>query len=218
MCFSAEASFGASALLGTVGYFSVRKIKTKEQRLFASIPLLFSFQQFTEGCLWIAFENNYPLLQSISTYVFLVIAQVIWPTFVPYAIILLEREEKRKKLLNILLLLGGIASVYLAYGMGVNEVRAEVDCYHIHYDLHFPYANPWTIVFFYVLPTVASLFISSVKNMKLMGILVVITLVASYVFYTKYALSVWCFFAAFMSSVILLILSGMNKQLLEKQQ
>jgi hypothetical protein len=211
MCFSAEASFGASALLGTIGYFSVKKVQAKEQRLFAGIPLLFSFQQFTEGCLWIAFENNYPTLKIISTYTFLVIAQVIWPTLVPYAILLLEKEEKRKKWLHLLLLLGGIASVYLAYGMAIYDVRVEVDCYHIYYDLHFPYASPVTIVLFYVLPTIASLFVSSVRKMKLMGLLVVITLIAAYVFYTKYALSVWCFFAALVSCIILVILNGLNK-------
>ncbi|MFY9310048.1 MAG: DUF6629 family protein [Bacteroidia bacterium] len=210
MCFSAEASFGASALLGTIGYFSVKKVQTKEQRLFAGIPLIFSLQQFTEGCLWIAFENYYPTLEIISTYTFLVIAQVIWPTFVPYAILLLEKEEKRKRWLNLLLLLGGIASVYLAFGMAVYEVKSEVDCYHIHYDLHFPCANPFTIVLFYVLPTIASLFVSSVNKMNLMGVLVVITLLVAYVFYTKYALSVWCFFAALVSTVILIILSDMN--------
>ena len=168
-------------------------------------------QQFTEGCLWIAFENNYPVLEAISTYIFLIIAQVIWPAFVPYALLLLEKEEKRKRWLNLLLLLGGIASVYLAYGMAIYDVRAEVDCYHIHYDLHFPCANPVTIVLFYVLPTIASLFVSSVRKMKLMGILVVITLLVAYGFYTKYALSVWCFFAALVSAVILIILSDMNK-------
>lgn len=218
MCFSAEASFGASALLGTIGYFSLKKTRAKEQRLFASIPLLFSVQQFTEGCLWIAFENGCPGLQNICTYIFLIIAQVIWPAFVPYSVLLLEQEEKRRMPLNILFLCGGIASVYLAYCMGVYEVSAYVDCYHIYYDLHFPYASPLTIVLFYIVPTVASLFISSVKKMKLLGTLVVITLVGSYVFYTKYALSVWCFFAAFMSSVILLIISGINERKTEKQQ
>lgn len=216
MCFSAEASFGASALLGTIGYFSLKKTKAKEQRLFASIPLLFSVQQFTEGCLWIAFENDYPALRTVCTYIFLVIAQVIWPSFVPYSILLLEQEKKRRMPLNLLFLCGGIASVYLAYCMGIYKVRANVDCYHIHYDLHFPYASPLTIVLFYVVPTVASLFVSSVKNMKLLGVLVSITLVGAYIFYTKYALSVWCFFAAFTSAVILLIISELNKDHKEK--
>ncbi len=217
MCFSAEASFGASALLGTIGYLSLKKTKTKKQRLFASIPLLFSLQQLTEGFLWVAFENDYPGLRTACTYIFLVFAQVIWPTLVPCSVLMLETEKERKKWLRLLLLFGVIGSVYLSYSMVVYDVSSNVDCYHIHYDLHFPLANPVTIVLFYVLPTIASLFISNVKKMKLMGILVVITFIIAYVFYTKYALSVWCFFASFMSCIVLSIISTLNKLPSEKQ-
>ena len=54
MCFSATASFGASAVLGTLGVITVAKAKTKPQKFFGTIPLLFSIQQLTEGLLWVS--------------------------------------------------------------------------------------------------------------------------------------------------------------------
>ena len=57
MCFSATASFGASAVLGAIGIIAVAKAKTKPQRLFATIPLIFAVQQLTEGLLWLSLKN-----------------------------------------------------------------------------------------------------------------------------------------------------------------
>lgn len=53
MCFSMEASFGASALLLGTGVAAAIKATSSPQRMLALIPLLFSVQQFAEGWLWL---------------------------------------------------------------------------------------------------------------------------------------------------------------------
>jgi len=58
MCFSATASFGASAVLGVIGIVAVAKAKTNPQRVFATIPLIFSVQQLSEGFLWLSLKNQ----------------------------------------------------------------------------------------------------------------------------------------------------------------
>ena len=76
MCFSAEVSFGASAVISTIGVLAVKKSTKKEQLLFALIPLLFGLQQFSEGWLWLALQNeSYKALEAISSYSFILIAQ-----------------------------------------------------------------------------------------------------------------------------------------------
>ena len=57
MCFSAGASFGASALLGVAGAIAVTRATTIPQRLFASIPFVFSVQQLAERLLWLSLKN-----------------------------------------------------------------------------------------------------------------------------------------------------------------
>jgi hypothetical protein len=211
MCFSAEASFGASALLGTIGVFCYKKASTTPQKMFAFFPLLFSFQQFSEGVLWVSMENNMPLLSNIATYVFIIIAQAVWPFIVPLTVYKLEQSPQRKKILLPLAIIGSITSIYLGICIAFFDLRAEIDCYHINYVMNFPLANPLTVAIFYVIPVLLSLLISTVERVPLLGILSTVSIIVAKVFFYKYAISVWCFFSAIMSSEILLVIYRLNK-------
>jgi hypothetical protein len=116
MCFSASASFGAGIVLSAIGIASLKKTKQPSQSFFASIPLLFAVQQITEGFLWLALKNpGYGFLLQPATYIFLAFAQIIWPTFVPLAIFLLEKKPNRLKTLRMLIGIGAIISLYLSF-------------------------------------------------------------------------------------------------------
>ena len=81
MCFSASASFVAGALLFAGGVAAVKFSENSRQLPLAVIPLIFSFQQFMEGMLWLSL--SFPEFSGWKTtymYVFLIIAQVVWPT------------------------------------------------------------------------------------------------------------------------------------------
>ena len=54
MCFSAEASFGASAILLTIGVISLNKSVNVPQKVLSCIPFIFGVQQFSEGILWLS--------------------------------------------------------------------------------------------------------------------------------------------------------------------
>ena len=97
MCFSTSASFGAGIVLSAVGFATIKKAQQPSQIAFASIPLIFSAQQITEGFLWLALSNStFAPLQNITTYIFLFIAQIIWPFAVPIATLILTKRESRK--------------------------------------------------------------------------------------------------------------------------
>ena len=95
MCFSATASFTAGAVLVTAGVLSLRHVTSKNALPFASIPLLFGLQQMVEGIVWTTFGS--PEVHAIATYVFVMFSHVLWPTFVPLSIWLLEKDPLRKK-------------------------------------------------------------------------------------------------------------------------
>lgn len=88
MCFSATASFAAGTALIAVGGVSLRRSRGKAELPFALVPLLFGVQQLSEGLLWLSFSNDLPLLKSWATYAFSLFSHVLWPTFVPFAILL----------------------------------------------------------------------------------------------------------------------------------
>ncbi len=81
MCFSAEASFSAAALLAAVGYATVSDTKNKQELCLAAIPFIFAMQQFAEGLLWVAitYDMMNSVLGLIGKYIFLFIAFVNWP-------------------------------------------------------------------------------------------------------------------------------------------
>ncbi|MGE5108476.1 MAG: DUF6629 family protein [Sphingobacteriales bacterium] len=212
MCFSANASFGAGAVLLVVGALTLKKVHSPSQIAFASIPLLFSVQQFAEGLLWLSLTNkNYEGWEPFSTHFFLFFAQVLWPLWVPVSILLLERNTERKKILFILTGIGILLSSYFAWCLLNYPVKAEVIFYHIYYTLDFPHALVWVSGILYLILTVFPPFMSSHKKVWLLGIMIAASYLFTKIAYSNYLISVWCFFAAIISVLVLYIVTKMNK-------
>lgn len=227
MCFSATASFGASAVLGVIGIVSVAKARTKPQRVFGSIPLLFAVQQFTEGMLWLSLKD--PALasaQSFFTYTFLVFAMVVWPFWIPFSIWLLEKDAKRKKIIKGFVWMGtfvavGVGVVLFSYPVEVITpfcptcpASAAPALSHLHYEFAIPQLVKNLIVAFsvlYIAATIITPFLSSIKKMKWLGIVFLASYLFAINFYNGFVISVWCFFAALLSFVVWWIIMDLRK-------
>jgi hypothetical protein len=211
MCFSAEASFAAGVVISAVGVAAVSSVHKPSQRLFAFIPLLFGLQQFAEGCLWLTLQSsNFELVNSICNYIFLITAQVIWPVMMPLSVLLMEEETKRRRILRILLVAGISLSLYYGFYLLTSNVTSEILNCHILYTIESPKTFSLPTFLLYLVTTVAPLFISSVKRMYLMGILMILSLAITVFFYRVHLTSVWCLFAALISIIILWILRSDN--------
>jgi hypothetical protein len=208
MCFSAGASFAAGVVLSAVGVATQRKVRKPSQRLFAAIPLLFGFQQFTEGVLWVTLRSSgYDWLQNAATYIFLIMALVIWPVMIPLSMWFMEEVKKRKKILVSLIVMGGIVSLFYAFCLISYNVTPQIKSFHIQYIHEFPQTLVDIAYAFYVASIVVPLFVSSVRWMWLLGILIAVSYLVTGIFFAQYLASVWCFFAALSSVVIYWILS-----------
>jgi hypothetical protein len=215
MCFSAEASFGTGVVLAIVGAVAVRKAETPSWRVFAMIPLFLSIQQCMEGILWLSLPHpDFLLWQRIGTYGFLLFAWVIWPTYIPFSVRLLEENEKRKKILSIVMGMGACVSLFFAYILIFHQAEAKIEGYHIQYAQNFQYGYlvSWIVSAFYFIPTVISLFISSIKRVWLLGIVVLISSIITRIFFEDYLISIWCFFAAVFSILVLLIIISLREK------
>lgn len=213
MCFSAGASFGASAALGAIGLVTLKNVKTSEQVPFAMIPLLFAVQQAAEGMLWIGLSGAaHSSWRHFPVYIFLIFAQLVWPVWVPFSILLLEKEVIRKKILYGLLAVGSITSLYLMYCLFVYDVKAEIQTSHIKYTLNFHLAYAWISSIFYFMPTVLPLFVSSFKRMWILGLAILSSFIITKIYFEEHLISVWCFFGALISGTILFILFKSKKE------
>ena len=56
----------------------------------------------------------------------------------------------------------------------------------------------------YVLSTVASLVLASHRSVRIFGVLTLLAFVVTYAAYERWLVSVWCYFAALLSAIVLL--------------
>jgi hypothetical protein len=205
MCFSLEASFISGSVLAVVGVAAIKKTHTIPQAMFAGFPLLFSFQQFSEGFVWLSITNTeYSSWLKPSATIFLTIAEVIWPTWISLSLLLLEKQKINKIILSFLFGIGVIVSTYLGLNLLTNTIKVEETNYHIYYNFGVPDTIIQVFSILYFLAAVLPLFISSINIKKTLpiGLLIFLSYLVSKIYFENYVLSVWCFFAALISVLV----------------
>jgi hypothetical protein len=213
MCFSPEASFAGGVIISAIGIATVREVHKPSQLIFASIPLFFGIQQFIEGSLWVTLPHlEYRNLQVIGTYLFLVMADVLWPIMIPLSVLFMEKNKKKVRILKVLLVLGILLSSYYVFCLLFFNVTPKIMGYHIQYDTDFPKSIAIMAFILYLIVTITPLFISSIKRTHLLGMLMFLSCLVTAIFFTQYLTSVWCFFAALISGVIFWILRDSRKK------
>ena len=208
MCFSLEASFAGGVVLSTIGVAAIKKVHVPSQRAFAAIPLVFGIQQFSEGLVWFGLSNPaYAHIEHYGTYMFLFVARVLWPVLMPLSVLLMEEDYKRKQLLRMMLAMGSVVAIYYTYCLLFMNVSPQIVEHHIQYISDFPKEYADAVFFIYVIAAIPPLFVSSNKRTRLLGGLMFVACVVTGIMYVEYLTSVWCFFAAIVSVVILWILN-----------
>ena len=199
MCFSATASFTAGAALVAVGVLTLRRATRIVEIPYAAIPLLFGLQQLIEGGLWLTFAKT-SHLNEILTHIYALFSHVIWPVFVPLAVLILERVRWRRAVLTALAISGASAGFYLLYFWAVDPTTSRVVGQQIIYDSPHFYIVP--ILVLYVLSTCLSSLVSSDPAIRWFGAASLASYVFASAFYSVWFISVWCFFAAVMSGTV----------------
>jgi hypothetical protein len=206
MCFSAGGSFAAATLLTGIGSVSLARTASPSLRLFAAIPLLFSAQQAAEGFVWLSMNNaDEALLQHLATNTFLAFALIIWPMWLPAALQRMELNAARRRLLLGLTCAGFVVATYNAILLVRWPPLAQIAGHSIRYFYTSEPAglHPGLSLAAYAVPTVASFFVSSARLARVTGMALVVSLVAAFVIERDALTSVWCFFAALLSGLVL---------------
>ena len=202
MCFSASASFIAGAALSTVGVATLRMTKRKGEIPLATIPLLFGMQQISEGLIWLSFRSDSSLPDATLTLVYSLFSHVLWPIYVPFAVLMLEPAPWRRKTLYAFLAIGTAAGLYLLINMVRFPITSQLAGAHIEYVS--PHFNAFVVMGSYLAGTCLSALLSSHKIVNIFGAVALLLFVAVYQIYTLWFISVWCFFAAVLSAVVYL--------------
>lgn len=194
MCFSATASFVASAGLGGVGVASVSK-STKRDFLLALAPLFFSLQQFLEGILWTVDKSS--MAATVFGYGFLFFAYLWWPVYIPLGVYLHEWSSRRRKWILLFLLLGIGISLYLLYTLISYPLVVSVDGHHLVYSTDGSLSLFGAV--FYAVAIAGAFLVSSSPFVRAFGLLTLLSWIGAYMITQVSFASVWCFFAAIIS-------------------
>lgn len=213
MCFSPSVSFGAGIVLSATGITSISRSQTLPQRVLSVIPLLFAVQQFSEGVVWLSMlYTAWAHWQVMATYIFLVFAQIVWPVYVPFSMLLFEHNKVRKKAIIATLIAGVFLATYIGISLYLHTPVAIASSHHIAYELNFSLAHQWYYGVLYFIPTIVSSLISSQKRLHWLGYLFLGSYLFTRLLFHYYVISVWCFFGAAISIIILWIVIQTNKE------
>ncbi len=201
MCFSASASFTASAVLLLCGIVALKKAK-KNQRFFAATPLLFSAQQFTEGIVWQTLQSNSSSL--LATYGFLFFVFMVWPLWPSFSLRRVASKHGRT-LLTIPFTAGLIVAGAAIVISVLHQPSSAIMCNHIQYNVDMPHWLWLPGTTLYLIATIAPYFIVKLPHLWIVGTLLSISYLATLILYFTTITSVWCFFAAILSTLIVLI-------------
>ena len=151
----------------------------------------------------------------------------VWPLWVPLTIRLLEKDTRRKKTMNVLVTIGAIVAVIVILVLSLYPVEvmtpACLNCpfsatpelnQHLHYRFTFPPIPTGLIQAFtvlYIMATIITPFISSIRKMKWLGVVFLASYLFAVILYNGFVISIWCFFAALLSFVVLWIIVEQRK-------
>jgi hypothetical protein len=209
MCFSAEASFAASGVLMPLGVYCIKEA-TQSNRAFAPIAswsLLFGIQQAFEGFLWLGIGDLDASQMRSAALGFLFFSHFIWLCWTPFSAFALEEQPKWRSIMLgfsiVGFLYGGLLYVPLLFDSGLLTI--EVANNSIHYTTEYLFNDYvpnnfslWVYGVIILLP----LFISTHQKVRWMGGLIFCSAIVTYLLYRYAFISMWCFFAAIVSTYL----------------
>lgn len=203
MCFSMEASFVTGAVLLPMSIYGVVQALRYDKRylLFALLPLIFGAQQLIEGMIWLDWHRHDDLELYHFALEYTFIAFFLWPMYLPLSIYFIEPQQKRKKIIGFVALVGFLLGtvIYVPMFYGIHKMQVQVINDAITYHVSQPISSSYVYFFLYIVVTLFPLFYCSLKKIKIFGILLFASAIFAGFFYHYAFTSTWCFFAAILS-------------------
>jgi len=101
VCFSPQADLVGGTVIAAIGIDAVRHVgKRRDHLLLAALPLLLGFHQIVEAFVWWGQQGHVPPgLAEVALWVYLLIAFVVLPIYVPLAVLALEPTGRHRRLM-----------------------------------------------------------------------------------------------------------------------
>jgi hypothetical protein len=201
---SAGASFAASVALGGLGVTAIGRGVSRERRMFAAIPFLFAAQHAAEAIVWLT--GGAPLLRFVAVDLFLGIAVVVWPIWLPLSLGLIERSRSRQWALGATARFGTVVATCAAALLLRWQPSAYVAGGGVIYE-GLPgqsLADAGICVLAYLVVAIVPFFLSTARGARAMGLTLVAALIAAAGVPATARTTAWCLFTLLVSGQIVL--------------
>lgn len=218
MCFSAEASFVAGAILVPGGLLAIRTARQVDRRYlgFACFPLFFGIQQISEGIIWLSIEDGMRPGLIPPALVFLFFGYGVWPFWVPLSARMVEADSRRRWIFAGLAALGlGLGlMLFLPVLIYADTLKISLIRQSILYEgtLIFPSDLSKIIIrLIYSGIICIPLVASNDPGIRQFGYLIVASVMIGFLFASYAFTSIWCFLAAIVSIYLVFLFHGLKK-------
>lgn len=184
-----------------VAALSLREVRTPREFPFASMPALFAAHQFLEVAVWAGLDGQVPHdVAELAMRAYLFIAWPLLPALLPFAILMLQPPHSRRRVVPFLGL-GIVVAVYLAYVVLANPVEVIRHPHGLEYVTVVQHPVVWAVL--YIVAVIGAPLMSGYRSIVAFGAANLVALLLVAVFYYAAFASLWCFFAAFASVLML---------------
>jgi hypothetical protein len=225
MCFSATASFTTAALLVPVGIAATRsalaEVPPRHTRgtarlALALCPLLFAVQQAIEGVVWLGVAQHPPApFTEAAALAYLFFAYAFWPVWIPYAALRFTEERATRRLRWALRLLVGLGIalgvvLWLPLLVAGGSLTPEIVQGSLHYRTGLVFADQRLNDLgraIYVAIICLPLLMAASRGLVIFAVGLLAAVALAEAVYGQAFTSVWCYFSAVLSVLILWIVS-----------
>ena len=202
VCFSPEADLVGGVVVTAIGVDAYRHLRGRRDHvLLATLPLLLGLHQLDEAFVWWGTGGQVPhAIGRLALWIYLLIAFVVLPIFVPLAVLALEPTRRLQRRMVPFIASGvAIAAVLLA-AMLRTPIVVTARRYHLNYDVHL--AHGGVIVVLYVVAICGALLFSGYRHVVIFGFANLVAVAVLAGFTLDGFASLWCGYAALSAGAI----------------
>src|SRR5579864_3763034 len=204
MCFSPQADLVGGIVISGIGVDVVRHVHQRRDHMaLAALPLILGAHQLDEAFVWWGQQGHVPsAVGTAALWLYLLIALVLLPVFVPIAVYSLEPDKRRKRLMAPFVVIGVLVAAWLLTAMIRGPVGVTVHPYHLSYVIR-PGLG-LVVVTLYVVACCGTLLFSGYRHVVFFGAINLVAVAVIAKLTVDGFASVWCGWAAVTSGVIAL--------------
>jgi hypothetical protein len=204
VCFSPEGDLVGGLIVTAIGVDTCRHLRGRQEYvLLAVMPLVLGAHQLIETSVWWQLRGDVPHeIGRIAMWMYLLIALVVVPVLVPFAVMMLEPTRLRRLSIAPYVVLGTAVAVVLLLTMLHGPVTVRLGSYHLAYSIGLRHGV--LVVGLYVLATCGALLTSGYRDIVIFGLANLAAVIILARLTADGFTSLWCFYAALASGAICL--------------